>query len=185
MKIIFLLLIFLSVLNLKAQGIKFRLYHCESTKLIQIYKDSLFFESSLLDSMKYKTVINEKDLKILKRQFLKISQKRADEIWLNNCIDGGINLKFIICKDTLLKKVFVGNYYDKRLNKIVLIINKYVKGVKSYFWYKGEKISTITTIPYTLNKNEAKEYYKIQKNCDEAPLKYKNYLLNEWCELNK
>jgi len=70
--------------------------------------------------------------------------------------------------------VFVGNYFDHRLNKIALIINKYLKKVDAEF---------ITTIPYgTLNEFIIKKEIESQNNCEEAPESYKKSMLNEWCE---
>ncbi|WP_046742913.1 hypothetical protein [Kordia zhangzhouensis] len=174
MKYILTISLTLLIWNLKAQTIEFKLYHCESTSLVRIKKDSLHFENLLLKPVKEDTLISKNDLDSLNLLFQDILKKKGDEVWLNHCVDDGTNLKFIITRNGISKKVFVGNYFDHRLNKIALIINKYLKKVNAEF---------ITTIPYgTTNESIIEKEVGSQNNCEEAPESYKKSMLNEWCE---
>jgi hypothetical protein len=171
---IFFLITFLVSLN--AQRLEFRLFNCQTTTLVIVKKGKLFFENNLIKPIKYKTSISKEDIKLLEKEISNINKIKGNEVWLNHCVDDGTDLKFkIIDNDLLIKKVFVGNYMDRRLNQIVLIINKYLKNLKADF---------ITTIPYGI-KDE--KYIKIeiaeQEACPfKAPQEYKNSMLNNWCE---
>jgi hypothetical protein len=173
-------------LILNAQNFEFQLYHCESSLLIQINNDSLYYENKTFDAPEYKTSITKKDLALLNRKLHAIFQKKGNETWYNHCIDDGVNLKFMITKNGISKKVFVGNYFDTRLNEIALIINKYLKEVTHRFKSKYGTINSKTSIPYgIINKNQIKGAIKQQANCPNAPKEYREYLLNEWCDLPK
>ena len=167
-------LLFAILGKLNAQVIEFKLYSCESSSLIQIKGDSLHFENLMFEPRILDTLIDEFDLAQLQLQFEMILKKRKDEVWLNACIDDGTNLKFIIKKEGFSKKVFVGNYFDRRLNEIALIINKYLLKVKSRY---------ILSIPYGMTDKESiREEIRSQKRCKKAPAEYKERMLNTWCE---
>jgi len=174
MKIAFALILLAILGKLNAQVIEFKLYACESSSLIQIKGDSLHFENLMFEPRILDTLIDEFDEAQLQLQFEMILKKRKDEVWLNACIDDGTNLKFIIKKEGFSKKVFVGNYFDRRLNEIALIINKYLLKIKSRY---------IVSIPYGMTDKESiREEIKSQKRGKEAPSEYKEHMLNTWCE---
>lgn len=50
---------------------------------------------------------------------------------MNICVDDGLHLKFVLSTENRLKKVYVGNYYEARLNSIALILNSYLKRTKN------------------------------------------------------
>ena len=159
---------------LKAQAFEFKLNHCESSSLIFLKEKNLHFENLMLEPIIYDKLISDSDFEILNTQFDKIFKKRHDEVWLNHCIDDGTNLKFHLSKNGFTKKVFVGNYFDERLNVIALVLNKYILEIETPY---------IVTIPYgTSNKGNIKEQIKRQRKCKDAPEEYKERMLNVWCE---
>lgn len=115
-------------LNLKAQNFEFKLYSCETTSLVTLKNNKLHFVNDLLEHIEHEVDLEKEDLRIINEEIKDILKKKGNEVWLNDCIDDGTNLKFKIIKgDIILKKVFVGNYLDLRLNKIILLIDKYLK----------------------------------------------------------
>jgi hypothetical protein len=176
-KILFLIILIISITCLHAQDLEFRIYCCETTSLVTLKNGRLRFINTLLENIKYDSEISKDDLIVLNNEIKDINTKKGNEVWLNHCIDDGTNLKFkIIDHDIIVKKVFVGNYMDRRLNKIILIINKYL-----------EKINTnsfIAVLGYgSNNENYIKNEIADQESCPmTASEKYKNAMLNSWCE---
>lgn len=164
-------------LNLKAQDFEFKLYSCETTSLITLKNNKLHFVNDLLEHIEHEVDLEKEDLKIINEEIKNILKKKGNEVWLNHCIDDGTNLKFkIIEGDIVLKKVFVGNYLDLRLNKIILIIDQYLK--------KFNTNRYIITISYGFDSEESiNSKIAEQKSCPMiAPRKFKKAMLNSWCE---
>lgn len=173
-KLFSLLFTFIFTSNALAQDYEFKIMSCESHNRYILKENQFQFESKVFRPIKFDTIISNEDLLILNSEFSKILSKKEDEVWLNYSINDGENLKFILSDGTNSKKVFVGNYYDERLNKIALILNKYLSSIMAGFHVK---------IPYgTLNEKAIKEFIERQSKSDEAPKEYKENMLNNWCE---
>ncbi|MBO6879665.1 hypothetical protein [Winogradskyella sp.] len=162
----------------KYKPYEFVLLNCESHSLVEVKGNSLHYKNSLFNEPEYNAILEKSDFDNLNIQFEKLlKNNNHDEVWLNHCISDGTNLKFILSKGGASKKVFVGNYFDERLNKIVLILNKYLKERETNY---------IPTISYgTTDEDIIKRKIESQNLCDDAPEEYKESMLNRWCKIKK
>lgn len=172
MKLILTILLTLTIWSLEAQSVEFELTDCRTGFFIQIKKDSLFFVKHSLESIRYDTLVSKKDLERLNILFQDILKKKRNEVWINQCIRCGVDLKFIISQNRISKKVFVSNYFDQRLNEIALIVNNYLHEFETTY---------IIIFPYgTLNEHIINQDIESQNNCGKISKKEKKSLL-KWC----
>jgi len=109
---------------------------------------------------------------IITSVFLK---KRDNEILYNHCVDDGFNFKIYLYTDTVVKKIFIGNYYDKRVDQLTTLFDKYL--IKAGLDEASYKIGYA-------NKESVANLIKSQDSCTMiAPDDYKKHLLDNWCEL--
>lgn len=175
MKILALIILLFIGFTLNGQIYEFKLWDCRSQTKWHIKDSNLNCKVLLLETISFDTTINRTNIDSLNILFQDILSENGDEVWLNHCIDDGTNLKFIISHNGVSKKVFVGNYFDDRLNKIALIINPYLTNFKGPYFE--------STIDYgSRNMEWIKAEIESQNSCPEASEDYKISLLNKWCE---
>ncbi len=135
-----LLLSFFSVLvTLKGLGqdvhnsnITVNIISCETSIIWRIRNDSLLIEMSddlLPNQSKFalQVKILKEDLKKIDSAFVKLTSSPENEVLVNECIDDGFNFKMYLNDGNIKKKIFVGNYYDSRVDSLTKIITWYVK----------------------------------------------------------
>ena len=173
MKIILLYSLLLANLGF-SQNSNIKIHSCE-TKALYILKENQFhFENKLFRIKQQDTIISQIDQEKINKLVEKLVENPNNEAWVNSCVLDGINLKVFIENGNINKKIFIGNYFEKNLNEIALILNSYIKNDKSGF---------IIKIPYGItDKKEIEEEIKLQLDCDEMSEENKKSLLNNWCE---
>jgi len=173
---LFIIIFFLFNSNINAQKNELRLYDCETTSLITLKNGTLNFKNNLIKPLKFEFKLSKSDIEKINFEIKNILKIKGNEVWENYCIDDGNNMKFkILNKNKIIKKVFVGNYMDRRLNKIVIIINNYLKQIKS---------SSILTLSYGYeNEKDILKEIDEQNNCPMiSSEEHKKSMLNSWCE---
>lgn len=170
MKAISLLILVTISWAVNSQSIDFELCICRGLYECSLRNDSLTAKGL---GFKIDTVISKEDSDSLQVLFNEILKTPGNEAWLNICVDDGLHLKFVLITENRLKKVYVGNYYEARLNSIALILNSYLKRTK--------KLSG--AIPYGRTDKEAiREKIESQNNCKGAPDGLKKDRLYSWCK---
>jgi hypothetical protein len=160
-----------------------KLFSCETGTIYQYKNHEIAVDDTwplANDSSKFllRTKITLADADRFKDIFSLFIRDSSDELLYNNCVNDGFNFKIYLYSDSIEKKILVGNYYDKRVDQLTQLFDKYL--MHSGFAEDG---------PYTIgyrNNMDVEEMIKDQKLCDWAMSEdKKKHLLNNWCELEK
>ena len=158
------------------------IYSCETNAKYKFRNDSLFLESDWESrngntNVIMATKINDSDLIIIRNITLTLMNPLENELLLNNSINDGFNFKVYLYSDSLAKKIFVGNYYDERIDRLTSLFEKYL--IKNKIDMDGYSIGYGT-------KEGNDRLIRSQKLCDQKiPDSYKKWLIDGWCELNE
>jgi hypothetical protein len=97
-------------------------------------------------------------------------------IYWNECIEDGSCFILFIRDGRNIQKIYVSNYYDETIDRLVSIFDAQFKNYKPY---EGN------TLSYSDNKDEIESLVKSQHNCDAiADEKFRNDLFEQWTEFH-
>lgn len=160
---------------------RIRLYSCETGLIYEITTTEIALEGTWFvpnDSSKtfMRTRIDKSDNELFLIIASSILKTKGNEILYNHCVNDGFNFKIYLYGNSVEKKIFVGNYNDKRVDQLTSLFDKYlIKAGLGGISYK---------IGYG-SKEAIEDLIKSQNSCNMvAPDDYKKYLLDNWCELN-
>ena len=115
-------------------------------------------------------------------KFVNIAKKicliKTDEVLDNACINDGFHLKIYLEYNGNKKKIFIGNYYDARIDSLLSIFDKYID--------RNNEILKYNAFSYGHSKEYIQEMKESQKLCDfKTNKEMKQHLLNVFCEDKK
>lgn len=100
--------------------------------------------------------------------------EKENEFFYDPCTDDGFHFKIYIKTESNAKKIFVGNYYEKRADELTKLFNSYFDSIEVTENVRiGYQLEDINTLP------------GYQDKCDmQISDDHKEYLLNVFCELD-
>ena len=162
----------------------FTIHSCESSMNYK-YINGKFIVESNWESVdgSYKALmtatVEDSDIRALNKVFLEFTKTKENELLLNNCINDGSNFKLYLYNNSLVKKIFLGNYYDARFDILTRIFQKYLDRNKVSLF--GASIG----IGYG-SEEDIKSLVESQNRCSQnIPEAFRKWLLYDWCELPK
>ena len=86
-----------------------------------------------------KASIADSDLIKLKNTLKALVSTPGDELLDNNCVNDGFNFKIYLYSDRLEKKIFVGNYYDERVDQLTALFESHLlkSGINIFSYYRN------------------------------------------------
>ncbi|MBK8701797.1 MAG: hypothetical protein IPN29_20430 [Saprospiraceae bacterium] len=158
------------------------IYSCETGVQYKLRNDSLFLASERGSSDgKYQVImaykINDSERMSVKNAISTIMRNTEDEIFINPCVDDGFHLKIYVRKDKVKKKVFVGNYYDERIDSLTGLFDKCLLKNK------------IDMVAYSIGYGSKESRDRIIQSqnlcCQKITPDYRKSLIDLWCEINE
>ena len=180
--VFFFLFIIVTAASAQSQSkpVSLKLYSCETGLIYSIDSNEIaltgtWFVPNDSTNLFMRTKLDSAGLAVYSNAVNGFMNIPGDEILYNNCVDDGFNFKIYLYEDSLVKKIFVGNYYDERVDKLTALFDLYV----------AENVAG--NDHYHIGYGDAgniENIIKDQQACTETtPKKYLDYLLNKWCEM--
>ncbi|GAB5526878.1 MAG: hypothetical protein Roseis2KO_47500 [Roseivirga sp.] len=138
-----------------------------------------YFLRSTWPERKDTVIISDQDLLQVKNALVDIFQKEGDEYWSVSCIADGFHLKLYLKQGNKQKKIYIGNYFDLRYNKIALILNRNLPENPEYYYRLPYGITDPDEIERALKKSENNP--ELYPEC-QAPEHIVEEAMNVWCE---
>jgi hypothetical protein len=105
----------------------------------------------------------------------KMLEIKGDEVLNNPCIADGFHVKVYLRLKNDNKRIFIGNYYDSRVDSLISIFEKYINRNDDVLKYNG--------FSYSKSSKEIQKMIAEQTSCTEKISdKMKEYLLHSFCE---
>jgi hypothetical protein len=160
----------------KIDTIKIEVVNCMSSITYSFDGDSVVIKDKLFPKQTYSS--NKVDTVDLTRFVIvakKMLETKGDEVLDNACVMDGFHIKVYLTINGDKKKIFIGNYYDTRVDSLVTIFDKYIN--------RENEILKYNAFRYSKSPDRIKEMIDDQKSCTEVPSEeMKRHLLHSFCE---
>lgn len=156
--------------------IKIEVINCQSSIVYFFDGDSViikdeFFQPQIFSGVKTGSTDYKRFSAIARLMF----ETKGDEVLDIPCIQDGFAFKIYISFNSQHKKIFVGNYYDKRADSLIKIFDKYINRENPILKYNAFR--------YPDNAETINEMIVEQNACDMViSEEMKKHLLHRFCE---